>query len=493
MERTKSNKKAGPKVFNLHTFASEIMGRRLLAGQMGMQYDGARDVYQALGYPLKIQFDDYLGKYLRHDIAKAVIDRPVNATWQGELELIESDDVEQTPFEKAWRDLNWKLDIKGTLARVDRLTGIGTYGVLLLGLDDVSSTEGFKNPVRAGARKLVYLKPFSEKTAKILTYVDNPKNSRYGKPLIYELQVSDTASGANQTVQVHYSRIVHIVDNSLESEIVGCPRLEPIYNRLMDLEKIVGGDAEMFWRGARPGFQGIVDKDYTLTPEAEKAFQDQIDEYENYLRRILLNEGITMKELAQTIADPKPHVDVQLTCVSAVTGIPKRVLSGSERGELASTQDTSEWKTYVQSRREDHATPRIIRPLVDTLIKYGVLPAPEDEYSVDWEDLFAISEKERVEIGKVRASALREYTYNPLEVMIVPPKGFLQEFLGFSREQINQMESMQEDDVLSEIKEMLAPPEPAAGSGTGTVTRTKAPVKKARTITRSKAPVRKAA
>jgi hypothetical protein len=77
--------------------------------------------------------------------------------------------------------------------------------------------------------------------------------------------------------------------------------------------------------------------------------------------------------------------------------------------------------------------------------------------------------------------------------MIVPPKGFLQEFLGFSREQINQMESMQEDDVLSEIKKMLAPPEPAAGSGTGTVTRTKAPVKKARTITRSKAPVRKAA
>ena len=70
---------------------SELMGRRMLATTMGLQYNGARDIYQALGYPLTLSFDDYLNRYIRQDIAKAIIDRPVKATWQGALELVEPD------------------------------------------------------------------------------------------------------------------------------------------------------------------------------------------------------------------------------------------------------------------------------------------------------------------------------------------------------------------------------------------------------------------
>lgn len=452
-----------PAVYNanqLRTFASELVSRMMLATKLGAQYDGSRDIYKALGYPEAntLTFEDYLGRYIRQDIAKAVIDRPVNATWQGDLELIETDEAEETPFEKAWRKLNWDLDIKSILVRADRLAGIGRYGVILLGLDDVGNQLGFKEPVKPGKRKLLYLKPFSEKSAKIASYITNPKNKRYGKPLMYEIEVADMSNGVSTstiTVQVHYSRVIHIVDGSLESDVFGSPRLESIYNRLMDLDKIVGGDAEMFWRGARPGFQGVVDKDFTLTPEAEEEFVDQIDEYENYLRRIIVNEGITLKELQQTISDPKNHVDVQLTLISADKGIPKRILSGSERGELSSVQDSDEWKTYVKSRREDFAEPHIMRPLIDRLIELNILPTPSDEYNVDWADLFAISEKERVEIGKARASALREYSYNPMEMAIVPPAGFLQEFLGFSRQQIELMEQMKKSDIMEEIKEML--------------------------------------
>lgn len=449
-----------PAVYNanqLRTFASAIVGRMNLASKLGVQYQGDRDMYQALGYPLDSQltFEVYLGRYLRQDIAKAVINRPVNATWQGPLELVETDDAEETKFEKTWRKLNWELDIKSVLTRVDRLTGLGRYGVLLLGLNDVNDANGFRNPVREGARKLLYLKPFSEKTARISSYEENPKNKRYGLPFMYDVQIADSASGRSELIQVHYSRVIHIVDNSLESEVFGTPRLQAIYNRLLDIDKVVGGDAEMFWRGARPGYQGIFDKDYTLTPEEEEKFQDQIDEYEHKLRRIIVNEGITLKELAQQIEDPKNHADVILTLISAETGIPKRILSGSERGELASTQDTGEWKTFVKTRREDHAEPRIVRPVVDRFIQLGILPKPMDEYNVDWADLFAISEKERVEIGKARANALREYTYNPLAAAIVPPKGFLQEFLGFTRQQIELMERMKEDDILEEVKALM--------------------------------------
>ncbi len=459
MKRTKYND--GLSANEFHALASALVARAQLATRLGFAYSGNRDVYQALGYPTTINFKDYLGRYLRQDIATAIIDRPIDASWAGPLELIETDEADETPFETAWRKLERGLGIKDILIRVDRLIGIGRYGVLLLGLDDVANQAGFRNPVRAGTRKLLYLRPFSEETAKISTYELNPKNRRYGKPLLYEIQVADSDGTTGMTVQVHYSRIIHIIDKTLESDIFGIPRLETVYNRMMDLEKVVGGDGEMFWRGARPGYQGVVDKEYTVTPSEKKKFQEQIDEFEHNLRRILIQEGITLKELAQQISDPKSHVDVILTLVSAVTGIPKRILSGSERGELASTQDTGEWKTYVKNRRENLVEPKIIRPLVDRLIKLGILPELQnEEYHADWEDLFAVSEKERVEIGKDRANAIREYTYNPMEQDIVPEDAFLEFMLGFDRKQIELMKQMKGSAVRRELndEDVVVPP-----------------------------------
>jgi len=320
---------------------------------------------------------------------------------------------------------------------VDRLTGIGRYGVLLLGLDDVKDQQGFVNPVKEGQRKLLYVKPFGENSAKIATYETNPSNPRYGMPKIYSIEVADVASGSSSIVKVHYSRCLHILEDHLESEVMGIPRLEAVFNRLYDLEKLVGGDAEMFWRGARPGFQGNVDADYQMTETMKNDLKEQIDEYEHNLRRILVNEGVDLKALAQQIADPENHVKVQFMMISAVTGIPQRILSGSERGELASTQDTSEWKTYVQSRREDHVEPHIIQPFADRLIELKILPKPENGYTVDWLDLFSISEKDRVDIGKARANAIREYTTNPMAQSIIPPEAFFEYCLGFSQGQID--------------------------------------------------------
>jgi hypothetical protein len=443
MERTKHLKSVSTTdTKQIHALASQLVSRAQLASRLGFQYGGDRDIYRALGYQLTLTWNDYWSRYGRQDIAKAIIDRPVKATWQGQLELIESEDANKTPFEQAWYDLNKQFKFRSLLSRVDRLTGIGRYGVLLLGLDDVKKTEDFLQPVKLGIRKLMYVKPFGENSAKIDKYEESPDNPRYGMPLIYSMEVFDVATRGSITVKVHYSRCIHILEDHLESEVLGIPKLEAVYNRLFDLEKLIGGDAEMFWRGARPGYQGKVDSDYQMTQTTKDDLKDQIDEYENNLRRILINEGIELKELAQQISDPSKHVDVQLTMISAVTGIPKRILSGSERGELASGQDANEWKTYVQSRREDHAEPHIIEPFADRLIELGILPKPENGYTVDWLDLFSISEKDRVDIGKSRASAIREYTYSPMAQTIIPPEAFMEFCLGFSQSQIDLVKKM---------------------------------------------------
>ena len=459
---------------NLIQVLSEYSNRIALAARLGIQYQGDRDLYEALGYKIKLDYADFYTQYTRQEIAKAVINRPVKATWQGPLNMIESHEAEDTEFEKAWKDLDRSLGLKNLFSRVDKLTGIGRYGVLLLGLNDVRNRNGFSTPVSLNRKyKLVYVKPFSENTAKIAKFEDNPSNERYGKPLYYSLNVVDPSSNRGESVMIHYSRIIHITDDNLESEIYGTPRLEAIFNRLMDLEKIVGGDGEMFWRGARPGYHGMVDKDFTLTEEAKKDLLDQLDEYEHNLRRFLINEGIDLKTLDVQISDPKPHVEVNLQLISADTGIPVRVLVGSERGELASTQDTTEWLSFVQARREDFAEPKIVRPTVDRFIELGILPEPTEDYTVSWQDLFSISEKARVDIGKARANSLRDFTYNPVAIDLVPPDAFLEFFLGFTQEQITLIRKMRDDqlgkDVMEAIKETLGvgqedPQQPGQGT-----------------------------
>lgn len=433
---------------------SELVRRASLFNQMGQSYGGDRDIYQALGYSTDLTYKDYWQRFKRQDIAKAIINRPIRLTWKGELALIESKDDQQTRLEKEWGELEISLKLKSKFIRLDRLTCLGQYAVLLLGLDDVKRKEDFATPVQGTTRKLLYVRPLSEVSAKIGTWETDPNNPRYGLPVMYDVSFSESGTNTTKAFKVHHSRIIHTVYERLEEEVRGLPVLESVFNRLQDLEKLVGGSAEMFWRGARPGYSGELKDDFKMSAEMWDDLKDQIEEYEHNLRRILVSEGLNLKELAMQIADPKNHVDIQLQMISAVTGIPKRMLTGSERGELASTQDQDEFRVYIQSRREEYAETEIIRPFIERCIQYGVLPkSGVDGYSVLWSDLFVRGENELAEVGKIRAMALKEYTSNPMAEEIIPPAAFFEFFLGLNQDQIDLITEMKDAMVGAEIQE----------------------------------------
>ena len=437
-----------------------IAARMQLAARMGIQYGGDRKIYEALGYPLTITYEDYEARYYRQDMAKAIISRPVKMTWRGGVEIIESDDDNETALEKGWVVLEKELKLVSKFNRLDKLTGLGEFGVLFLGLSDARNKEDHSKPV-TGNPKLLYVKPFGQGSIDITKYESKSGNPRYGMPTEYTITISDTGVTTTTTdVKVHYTRVIHVTDDMMESEVTGTPRLEAVYNRLMDLEKVVGGDAEMFWRGARPGFQGNIAEDYEMTPEMEEDLQNQINEFEHDLRRILINKGVSYESLKQEISDPSSHVDVLIQMISAETGIPKRILTGSERGELSSTQDRDEMMTYIQSRREEHAEPNIVRPFIDYCIKYGILPAAgADGYAIKWQDLFAASEKEKVEIGKARSEALSKYAASPMAEMVVTPEQFLKYFLGLDKEAVEQIDAAREKAVREEEANQPTPEE----------------------------------
>jgi hypothetical protein len=439
-----------------------VVSRTSLMSQLGQQYSGNRDIYKALGYSKYLVYQDYYDRYERQDIAKAIIDRPVNSTWRGGVLASETDnEIEETTFEKGWKKVFEDLGLQSKFVRLDKLVGLGEYAVLFLGLSDASNERDLINPVNSSNLELIYVKPFSDTQAYISEWERSPNNPRYGLPVMYDLTVVNPGTNEQKTVKVHYSRLIHVADGLMDNEVYGTPRLKVVFNRLMDLEKIVGGSAEMFWRGARPGYKGKVHPDFQMTDDLEDEIMDQMEQYERDLRRFLISEGVDIEALESQVADPKDHVAVQIEMISAVTGIPSTILTGSERGELASIEDRTNWLDFVNTRREEFVVPHILRPFTQAGIEYGFIPKPSQDFSFVWKDLYSPSEKEKAEIGRSRAMALANYTKNLVAQEIIPPPVFIRHFLGFDPDRVKNIENIIEEydnEELEDLRKIMKDP-----------------------------------
>lgn len=429
----------------LITNATGIMtSRRELAQKLGKQFNGQRDLYEVLGYKKDPTFADYEAAYERGDIAQRIVDAPPTSTWRRKP-VISNDEnpTEFTEFETQWAKLVQKRRIFHYLERADKLAGIGEYGVLFLGTADIRNEKDLERPMGKlrGPEGLLYLAPFTQDSAAIESTVTDPRSERFGLPEMYTITMSDTGSLSKLSqVRVHASRVIHIAEGLRENDILGTPRLKPVFNRLYDIDKIAGGSAEVFWQvakrimvlEAKEGF-GAVDEDDALT--------QMMDEVIHGLRRVIDLQGYEAKVLENSDVHPDEAFRVALALISGTTGIPQRILIGSEQGKMASTQDEINWNGRIADRQLNFAEPTILRPFIDKLIFAGILPAPDKEYVVTWPSLFEQSDKEKATIGLLKARALKAYTGKMGEDLgpnsqIVPPEEFRTEILNLRGQKV---------------------------------------------------------
>ena len=474
---------------------SALLSRLDWMQKLGYTFDGDRDIYTALGWNKNPTVESYWLKYDRQDIARRIINAPVNTTWRGNVDLTKVKEstsaTGDNKFEREWKELEKRLRLTNYFSRVDKLCRIGHYAVLLLGFDDVENDGDFRKPVGqtevppatepldidfdsppSGIGKslsLLYVKTFSEANTTVHKWNGNPRSPRYWLPEEYSIRVHRADGGASKTYYVHHTRVVHVVEDVLENDTFGVPAMRAVLNRLDDLEKLVGGSAEMFWRGARPGYAAITDKDTHMGPQDKEDFQEQAKQWTHDLTRFLRLKGIDIKELAPQVSSPQEHVNVQLQMISAVSGIPIRILIGSERGELASTQDDDNYFTRINERRTDHAEPNIVHPTVARLIYYGVLSDP-GEFNVEWEDLWAPSDKDKSTVAKTYSEALAQYFKANMEDRL-PLETFLYEVMQWEEEQVNSVveyaKKMQDEEQLEIDADLRAVRENQAIEGEG--------------------------
>lgn len=404
---------SSPKMGKLISFASALVRRSQLASIAGKTFGTDRDLYTQLGYKRALDFDDYKERYVRGGIAYRIVNTPAATTWRNEPEISERGADGETEFTKAWSDLAERLKVFHFLERADKLAGIGQYGILLLGIGDARDTKEPVTRVKK-AEDVIYLAPYSEGNAGITGFVDSPSDPRFGLPSGYKVNLARQGdlegrllTRITRTIDVHPSRILHIADGIIEDEVFGVPRLMPIWNYLDDLEKVVGASAESVWRTAVPHYQFDLDKDMDLLPEDEEDLASEIDELMHGLRRYMRTRGITAKQIGGQLADPRGMFMVLASVISGTTGIPMRILFGSERGQLASTQDEKNYNARIKERQTTFAEPVILRPFIDRMIEISAIPKPANGYDIHWPDLSTLTAKEKADVSARVAQGIR--------------------------------------------------------------------------------------
>lgn len=456
-------------MISLHTLISNAtLQRSQLLRKMLDQ--GKRDINIECGYPDTIDAETCKAMYDREGIGTRVVSVHPESTWEMDPEVYETEDPTETAFEGRWKELLEDMNLYHYLHRIDEMSGIGHYGVVLLGFDDnrglaepVEGVTGDRprrdkrkppssqppNPTGSGTptlepkRELLFLRTFDETQVQISEFEADYSSPRYGLPTKYLITLHDpqltpsafqAVPGKQETV--HWSRVLHIADNRRSSEVYGLPRMINCYNRLYDLRKLLGGSAEMFWKGAWPGFAYEADPALVESGAWEidnEAVKEEFERYSEGLQRYISTIGLKVQSLDPQIAGPGEHVDSAIRAICIALSCPKRIFEGSERGELASSQDTRAWNGRIKRRQERYVTPMILRPFVTRLQQAGAIADPS-ELHVDWPDLNSPSDQERAQVALVTTQAMAAYVAGGVDVLM-PPKEYLMGVLNKSLEE----------------------------------------------------------
>lgn len=314
------------------------------------------------------------------------------------------------------------------------MQGGGTFPDTETGANPPSNEFAPGNPQKP-TLDLLYLRVFDESLVQVTQYEADIRNPRFGQPLMYLITLNDpqqphTGVGLPlATVRVHWSRVIHVADNRKNSEVFGIPRMLPVINRLLDLRKLYGGSAEGYWKSSspiisletNPNLGGDVVVDQTTV-------KNTMYQIFNSLQRHMVWAGLTAKTLAPQLIDPSPHINMQIEAVCIEMECPVRVFKGSERGELASSQDDSAWNDRLRGRQQSYVTPFVIVPFFDRLIMLGILPTPK-QYYIDWPDLDAQTDSQKAQIMLQRTQAYAAYVSGNVE-SIFQPVDFMTEIDG---------------------------------------------------------------
>jgi hypothetical protein len=196
----------------------------------------------------------------------------------------------------------------------------------------------------------------------------------------------------------------------------------------------------MFWKGAYPGFAVEATDNQLGTVQIDsESIRHEVEKYENNLQRWMALKNAHVNPLSSSYSDPSNHIKTCLDQIALAVGCPMRILLGSERGELASSQDGVLWRKRLMERQETYITPYIIRPVVQYLVNCGMVDPPYDrDFHVEWPDLSTETEAEIYTIRSQQMAFMSQYKNDGLNEFM-SKRDFLIKFCDFTDKECDTM------------------------------------------------------
>lgn len=382
-----------------------------------------RNTWHQFGYPEKRTFDDYLKAYLFQPAGTALIDKMHGKCWS-EIPKIkqkqdgdsEAEDKKATPWEKEVDALfsDKSIGLWSAIKQFDTMQMVGRYAGMILRIADGKNLD---QP--AGTGKLVDALPCWESQLRVTSWENDINSANYGMPKMFQYQSGEEMlnnpdlCGPVQWFDIHPSRVFCFGEGAPGKRFwEGIPWLQPCYNRLIDLEKVDGGGAESYLKNSTRTVAIEFDKGATLPdnvtmPDGTKktyreAVNDQVSDLNRNIDAVIALQGGKADTLQVTVADPTGIWTVLANEVAASRGMPFTEVFGMQLGRLASEEDQKTMAKAAKSRQNDTLN-KIIEGLVLKFVSLGFLKTAPGDFVVEWPDLLAMSDKDKLANGKTMA------------------------------------------------------------------------------------------
>ena len=383
--------------------------RREMTNLLGVSHDGKRNLNEIYGYPesVSVDFQNLYQLARRDGIANRLTHGTARTCWREGFKIVDDEENEFLTDE-----IN-KLNKKGLISKLERadiLNRIGSFSVLFVGVPDGLPTREPVGPVTGDGFKSIYFKPFAYDGIEVSGTIQDLKDPRFGLPEFYTVQ-KQSRGDTNKDVSassmvVHWTRIIHMNEGALDSDLEGMGYLEPIYNRLLDINKTTGGASEAYFRNAKGKIAYEVDKDFaaTLTGESKDALDEGAKKLTNEYQDHTFAAGSTVKTLVTPHYTPKDTVMVALWAVAGYSGYPIRILTGEGSGQLAGSEDQLALNAIISDRQNLVCSDWVVR-FFEILAMAGMVKW-DDSWEVEFPKQSTTTEIQQADLDNKKADTL---------------------------------------------------------------------------------------
>ena len=319
-----------------------------------------RNYDRIFGYNKNPSYSSYCNLYQRNPIAHRITNEMVTKLWAAKPQIIIENNEAQT------RTLNnaiEEFDILNVMEQADLKAFLGGWSIIRILPGQLNTPTRFD--AFAG----------NELTVKL----EDRNVPEYGQITEYVIKKTNTPIKAKDAI--------HVANNSHFDRIKGVPGLKSIYNTLQDIGKVIGSSAESIWlAAAQRSILQIEQQGGGDDKVVEATLKNMKDIQEGIIRNMAIVNG-QVSDTQQSAVSPTDHFTVLTQQISAATGIPTRILTGSERGNLASTQDEENWRVQLRTRQVNHIETQILRPVLNNLFNSNLFTQQNLTASILWEEV----------------------------------------------------------------------------------------------------------